>query len=380
MWLILNFALGAPIDAESVRDGMSEHWSAAVEARDAVVAGDLAAVKTAATRWAAADKGEAQLLLDSRDRLEPRFDALVRAKDLAAAGAAVGELAAACAACHKENEVHRSYEPPKPPESTASMEHHRAGAEYMWAGLVSGSRPLFDAGAATLASGNLVRSGLPTGGEVDQAAQALEVQVQDLAARARRTDDGVERARLFGKMLGTCATCHEVTHGGPASVGIPVQGATPLVSEMHERFAVLSAARDAVRAGDLAGAQAHGQALMSLQPPTGLPMQPWRPWVVEVRANAADLAASKSLYDAGLAVSRLAASCGGCHVAVEGGPAVPQRDALEGRDGMELLWIGLLTESDSAWMLGAEMVGTKRLLQTPPGDARARAFARFITP
>ncbi|MCB9675336.1 MAG: hypothetical protein H6737_09485 [Alphaproteobacteria bacterium] len=383
MWMLLSVALAAPADEESVRDGMAAHWTAAESARDAVIAGNAEFARRVARAWLDREAPDDPLLRDARDRLKGPFTQIADAKTVAEAGVGVGALAGACGACHAEARTDRSYEPPTPPKSKSAMQHHRAGAEFMWAGLIANSRPLFEAGASTLASGNLAVDGLPSGTELERTAGELEMQVQDTAARARRSKDPAEQARLYGKMLGTCATCHQLTHGGPGDAGLAkVPGDAPLVSEMHERFATLAKARAAVEKGDLEAAKAEGTALLDLPPPTGLPLRPWRPWVVDVRARAAELAEAKTVYDAAVATARVASSCGACHTAVEAGPAVPRREDLEGTpgDGADLMWLALLTESNEAWTLGAELAGRADIAETPAGDARARAFARFVTP
>ncbi|MEZ4319947.1 MAG: hypothetical protein R3F61_20720 [Myxococcota bacterium] len=379
MWTLLGLALAAPPDAEAVRDAMGAHWTAGEAARDAVIAGNAEYARRVATGWLEASQDEDPVLRDARARLKGPFEQIAASKTVAEAAAGVGALAGACGACHAENGVERSYEPPKPPKSSSAMQQHRAGADFMWAGLVAGSTPLFEAGASTLAGGNLARSGLPSGTELERTALELEVQVQDFAAQARRAKQGAERARLYGRMLGTCAVCHQLTHGGPQSSAAAPTGDGVLVSEMHERFTAVSKAREAVQSGDLDGAHAQGRTLLDLPPPTGLPLRPWRPWVVDVRARAQELADAPTVYEAAVATARVASSCGACHVALGAGPTAPREDDAD-LVAADVLWAALLTESDEAWTLGAKLAGRPELATVPAGDARARAFARLITP
>lgn len=372
---------GPPPNAEEVRDEMADHWDTAQSARDAVIAGNLDAARRLASGWGERPIGRSDTVADARKELDAPFAKLALASTLGEAGESLGDIADACGSCHVRASATRSFEPPAPPQTASAMSHHRAAADGMWAGLVAPSESLFATGAATLGSANFAPSGLPTGGPVERQALELEVAVQDLAARAARSRRPKQRARLYGQMLGNCAACHTVTGGGPEATSGPAAPIdAPLTAEMHARFAVLTQARNAVQGGDLEAARQHGENLLSFPAPTGFPTNPWRPYLVEVRTRAEALAQAPTLDDAGLAVARVAVSCGGCHASVGGGPAVPREDEVDvvASSGMDLLWLGLLTSSDETWLMGAGVVGDPDLLHKPPGEARAAAFAERL--
>lgn len=381
---LLAAASAAPYDAEATRDAMAGHWASATAARDAVIAGDLAAAKAVGASFKDRPAEDDLIARDARKRLASRYLALERASDLPAAAKAVGEIALVCGGCHTKEGVTRSFEPPEP-HGASAMQHHKAGAGWMWAGVVGSSNRLFDYGVKVLAEGNLVPGGMPLGTPDQRAAAQLEIKVQDLAAAAGRTTDPKRRAALFGEMIGTCAACHQVTAGGPDPQ--PVHTPDAIAGEMHVHFALLTAARQAVQRGDLEAAKARGSDIVQLDPPTGL-NPPWRPFVAEMKADAAKLADATALREAAMAVSGIAISCAGCHTAMQGGPTPPDRDALEGQAGRDtglgVLWIALLSESDEAWALGAEMLGADAppysLLDASTAEERARVFSVLLTP
>lgn len=213
----------------------------------------------------------------------------------------------------------------------------------MWTALVTRDSEGFAAGAKQIAASNLAPEG-PDGAMAtasESVAQTLEAEVQDLAARAARAEDWSKRATLTGSMLGACATCHQATKGGPGGVGTPsLPPGALLISDMHERYGALQQARQAIGLGDLKEARRQGDRIVTLEPPSGLPMTPWRPWVADVKARATDLAHAKTLKDAAIATVAVAEACGTCHRQVDAGPRVPDDDELG----------ATLTSEDRDWL------------------------------
>jgi cytochrome c2 len=235
----------------------------------------------------------------------------------------------------------------------------------MWTALVTRDGGAFETGARHIAESNLAPGGanasLSTGSEA--VANTLEAEVQDLAARAARAKDWPTRARLTGTMLGTCATCHQATKGGPDATGSPdLPPGALLISEMHERYGALQQAREAIGLGDLKEARRQGDRIVTLEPPSGLPMSPWRPWVADVKARAHELAHAKRLTDAAEAAISVAEACGTCHRQVDGGPRVPDPDEVGAN------W----TDDDRAWLV--VLAGEGELTD----EERARLVKRLL--
>jgi mono/diheme cytochrome c family protein len=140
--------------------------------------------------------------------------------------------------------------------------------------------------------------------------------------------------------------------------------APPLASEMHARYAALTAARDAVVAGRLADAKAAIAPLAERDPAAPFPPA-WEVWVVGVEASARTVASARDLPAAAAGVANVAAACAACHQATGGGPAIGAADDLPPQawqPGQNMLlhewalgwmWLGLLGDDDDAWLRGA---------------------------
>jgi len=163
-----------------------------------------------------------------------------------------------------------------------------------------------------------------------------------------------------------------------------------LPMQMHQRFGLVTHARMAVQQGDLTTARAKAEQLVALEPPAGL-TDPWRPYVVELKADAAKLGAASTLTVASEQVAAIAITCAECHRAKGGGPQVPPADAIDlsgdGRRpaGLDLLWLSLITGDDDAWTRGAAaLAGEEKpdwpLVEATTPDDRAKAFAKLLAP
>jgi len=163
-----------------------------------------------------------------------------------------------------------------------------------------------------------------------------------------------------------------------------------LPMQMHERFALVTHARMAVQQSDLASARAKAEELVALEPPDGL-TDPWRPYVVELKSDAARLAAAGTLTVAAEQVSAIAITCAECHMQKGGGPQVPTAEEVDLAGdsrrpaGLDLLWLSLITGDDGAWSRGATALASEEkpewpLVEATTPDARARAFASLLAP
>jgi len=166
---------------------------------------------------------------------------------------------------------------------------------------------------------------------------------------------------------------------------------SPVAAQMHAPFALITQARAALEKGDLTQARGHAQALVDLAPPEGL-TDPWRPYMAELKSDAASLAAATSPDAAARQVAAIAITCAACHQAKGGGPAIPAADTLDvstdasKRDvGTDLLWLSLITGSADAWKRGTALLEQPDapawgLIAADDDAARADAFATLLTP
>ena len=200
---------------EEVLDEMIEHWASGETARDAVIEGDLDAAKEAGRELAE------RLPIDNLETLEAvqaelkaHATTLAAAKDIDAAGLAVGRMAATCGRCHQANRVEIGLSAPEPPKAgdglDRQMELHQYAATKMWFGVVEPSEDKAKAAAKALTDNPMVPSGLQADSPVPPVATELEVRVHDLASKAARASDPTAIGEAYGKMLGTCAACHDL--------------------------------------------------------------------------------------------------------------------------------------------------------------------------
>lgn len=347
-------ALGAsPPDPELEREAMGAHWDASEALRFALVRGSLEQVHQTATAWSKVSADPSSpVSVEAKRRLDPVLKELATAGSVAEAGQQIGRLAAVCGGCHAEHGKTRSWEPPDPPHR-GIMERHRAGADYLWAGLVSGNEGLFDVGLQTFV--------FPTDSE--PLAEQLRAQVTAL-----KSTQGLEpRSQAYGAILTTCATCHQAARSTPTT-GL-------LSDQMHDRFRSLTDARTAIVAGDGQGWRAQGELLAELEIPAEPVAGPWRPWMAELRELAGRLAVERDRSQAAIHLANLAEHCGSCHATVGAGPVAPRRDTLTtASTGVDVLWMAMIAGDDEAWVLGSGMVDTPGLKKAV-GERRPAAFA-----
>jgi hypothetical protein len=188
----------------------------ALRARDAIIAGDLAAAKQAALLLARQD-------LDSvvpRDwrpwtqHIQQYARELTAAPNLGAAAQALGQIALECGDCHDIQQHGPRRIPAKPepwrgpPEAIEErMLRHEIGAGQMWDGLVMPSEQSFRTGTITLERAPLTppeQQGLP----VDPVLNARIEVVRELAKQAQFVTTYAERGRVYGELIARCAGCH----------------------------------------------------------------------------------------------------------------------------------------------------------------------------
>jgi len=183
---------------------MQFHFVEAEKLRSAVVAGEPIRALADARRLRE-DNWTPQL----KETWKPHIGAIqaaagrfVSAENTRAAGRAVGELGAACAACHVQ-----LGSPTVPPSggvtaATEPMEQHAVAVERLWWGLFTPNDAAWTEGATALARAPTTRSDVVA---VDDAAR----QITDLANQAA-TCAATNRPQVFGELLATCASCHRL--------------------------------------------------------------------------------------------------------------------------------------------------------------------------
>lgn len=188
----------------------------AVQARDALLAGELSRAQRAAERLARMDC-ERILPQDWKHwvtRVQQSASELSTAPNLDEAAAELGRLAVACGDCHDR---HREADPSKsapmpwrdPPEDfDARMHRHQLGVAQLWDGLVLPSEDAWRSGTVTITRAPLTSPRASGAEPVDDGTRVRIEAVRALAKQARSAATYQERERVFGAIVARCADCH----------------------------------------------------------------------------------------------------------------------------------------------------------------------------
>lgn len=193
---------------------MQVHFSQVMTIHEAVIRGDLAAVKDPAS-WLATHEPPASL----PDGSAPYIAAMREAAKRTAAAATVLEAATGtasmlktCGDCHRGVGTMPAVPITRPrPDVHGLVGHmlsHQHGADQMLQGLSTPSSALWRAGAAALKTASVDPGDLPRGAKLGPEARASEERLHVLAGEAARVEDAGARAVFYAQILARCADCH----------------------------------------------------------------------------------------------------------------------------------------------------------------------------
>jgi cytochrome c553 len=132
------------------------------------------------------------------------------AKSIEAAAAAVGQLGARCADCHRAlgGPKFTLGEPPVQRAGVdAHMDRHQWAADRMWDGLIASATPVWIKGAEVMADARLTAEQVaPETPDIDAIARRVHFQ-----ANAARLLPEQQWGKAYGEFIATCALCHEKT-------------------------------------------------------------------------------------------------------------------------------------------------------------------------
>lgn len=148
---------------------------------------------------------------------------VAEARDVPAMAAALGALGHAYAAYHQAQAapvaLPRPAALPSSPDVEARMKRHQWAAARLWEGLIVPDSERWASGARELATLDIEVSRLmhekPNEEVVGLAERMREQAMHALAA------EGDDRARLYGEILQTCASCHSIVRPTPVVSEIP---------------------------------------------------------------------------------------------------------------------------------------------------------------
>lgn len=191
-------------------------WDA-VDARDALIDGDLKAAQAAARALrdrAYGDTLPAEWKPFISDMRKHAND-LAMAPDVEVAATELGMIALSCGNCHWLADHGPDPLPdarviePQPGEEQLRerMLRHVIASEQMWEGLIIPSDHTWHQGTLAFTHAPLAPP-VDEGMAVDSSAHALIEELRPLAAKARVVTSRKERAQLYGQLVARCAACH----------------------------------------------------------------------------------------------------------------------------------------------------------------------------
>ena len=192
---------------------MAHHFADVLEIRQAVIAGDLASVRSPARRLVErTDPYPESWRPFVADNLRLAGSTLA-ARSLEDAARAAAGLANNCGECHAAVGLGPDLVTAALPavdvrDVSQTMLRHEWAAERMGDALVAHSDAAWRAGAEVLAVAPLLPAALPTDVNHPAAFDALAARVHDLGAQAATIAAWSDRAALYGDLLATCASCH----------------------------------------------------------------------------------------------------------------------------------------------------------------------------
>lgn len=214
-----------PVDAPraELKQHMSLHFAAVSELQRAIVRGYLDEAKKLA-RWILEHSEKVpEKWQPFVDELHAAAREVAGAPDLPTAGRLAARLGRACSRCHEDLTAVVSFTwspaPDDEPVLRTQMLRHQWAAARLWEGLVGPSDEMWTQGATVLASTRLDLGTATTAAaaELDRAdVSALTAKVRELATRAGQLAEQDARARLYGDLLVTCASCHQLVRPRPA--------------------------------------------------------------------------------------------------------------------------------------------------------------------
>jgi hypothetical protein len=181
------------------------------------------------------------------------------------------------------------------------------------------------------------------------------------------------RAALLSVLVCAGACGHSAVSSTPAPEHARLEQVRPTeasaapdrAQHMQATFWMAVAARDALVAGNLAGAKRAAQALAEHDYAGTLP-EDWKHWVKQMQQRADEVVLAADVDAAAQAVAGLGLACGDCHSHLQRGPKPADEAALAWKDppeelqermhrhetGVDQLWLGLVRPSEAAWRNG----------------------------
>jgi cytochrome c553 len=194
---------------------MQHHFAEVERIHDAIVRGDLPAVRPPATELSrmAVPPGTLPIAVPYVLAISEEAKAVLAANDLARAARAAASMLRQCGECHQAAKV--SPLRPAPPAALAGgltghmLEHQRAVDELLQ-GLVVPSASQWARGAERLRTAPLRPAELPQDPGLAGSVRRADERVHQIAGRAAVAETPAARANVYADLLTTCADCHSL--------------------------------------------------------------------------------------------------------------------------------------------------------------------------
>ncbi len=220
--------------ARPVRDilkEMDDHFARVREIEEAVIRGDIEAVKVPAKTIAALPQASG-LPAESDERvveMKRSADAVAAAVTVANAATATAAMVAICGTCHADSKVLPKFPtlfpPVMIPGPRSHMRMHQYAADLLYQGLAQPSEDMWKKGAEAMRSSPLsLREFRPDAGVTGEV-HAFELRVHEIADRAMKAADRAAKVAIYGEVIGGCSSCHGL-HGRVFGPGLPKSSAT----------------------------------------------------------------------------------------------------------------------------------------------------------
>ena len=200
----------------SISSHMALNFKLAMEARDAVINGDLDGARASAKKLAFHDHRGVlpERWMDDVKLMQEAASNVALASDLAAASQAVAELASTCGDCHTrlnytgdEGQMEHGLSPSGTEDMHERMLRHQRAADGLWFGLTIPSDKAWREGARALTEAPLAPP-QEDGKPIDAATNEKMEEILALGRAALESEGREPRTKAYGTLLVSCANCH----------------------------------------------------------------------------------------------------------------------------------------------------------------------------
>ncbi len=192
---------------------MEGHYNSAIASHDALIRGDLETLRArlGEIRERSLPAAAPEAWRVHEQRLHDAAEQAASVTSIETAGPAMASVAEACGACHTAVGLGDIYRQPRVPDGDDALEDamlgHQWATERLWEGITGPWDDAWMRGANALAASRVFGG---DGGETPSTGLlALEAAMHEAGESAKTTRGLPARAAAYGRLLTTCAACHQ---------------------------------------------------------------------------------------------------------------------------------------------------------------------------